>query len=122
MIPAGNVTVYLTDMDRAVDFYTNVLSLTPGQRFSNHWAEIHVGQTLVIGLHPRSSHGPAPGASGSMSIGLNPDEPIDQARQHKGSARTACSSAAHQHETSRPDSPLPPSAARTATTSTCARC
>lgn len=79
MITAGNVTVYVSDMDRAVAFYVDQLGLTPGQRFGNHWAEIKVGNSLVIGLHPRSDKGPAPGTSGAMSIGLTVDEPIDQA-------------------------------------------
>ena len=78
---SGNVTVYVSDMDRAVDFYGNKLGLKVGQRFGNHWAEFHVGQTLVIGLHPKSDRGPAPGTHGAMSIGLTIDEPIDQAVQ-----------------------------------------
>jgi catechol 2,3-dioxygenase-like lactoylglutathione lyase family enzyme len=81
MITDGNVTVYVSDMDRAVDFYVKQLGLKVGQRFGNHWAEIHVGDTLVIGLHPKSDKGPAPGTRGAMSIGLTIDEPIDQAVQ-----------------------------------------
>jgi predicted enzyme related to lactoylglutathione lyase len=79
MITAGNVTVYVSDMGRAVAFYVNQLGLKLGQRFGNHWAEIRVGDTLVIGLHPKTDKGPAPGTSGSMSIGLSIDEPIEQA-------------------------------------------
>jgi catechol 2,3-dioxygenase-like lactoylglutathione lyase family enzyme len=79
MITAGNVTVYVSDMDRAVEFYVNQLGLKLGQRFGNHWAEIKIGDTLVIGLHPKTEKGPVPGTSGSMSIGLRIDEPIDQA-------------------------------------------
>jgi catechol 2,3-dioxygenase-like lactoylglutathione lyase family enzyme len=81
MITGGNVTVYVSDMDRAVDFYVKQLGLKLGQRFGNHWAEIHVGGTLVIGLHPKSDKGPVPGTRGAMSIGLTIDEPIDQAVQ-----------------------------------------
>ena len=81
MITGGNVTVYVSDMDRAVAFYVNQLGLKLGQRFGNHWAEIQVGQTLVIGLHPKSDKGPPPGTSGAMSIGFTVDEPIDQAVQ-----------------------------------------
>jgi predicted enzyme related to lactoylglutathione lyase len=79
MITAGNVTVYVSDMDRAVAFYVNQLGLKLGQRFGNHWAEIRVGDTLVIGLHPKTDKGPAPGTPGSMTIGLSIDEPIEQA-------------------------------------------
>ena len=55
MITGGNATVYVSDMDRAVDFYVNLLGLKLGQRFGNHWAQIEVGQSLVIGLHPKGS-------------------------------------------------------------------
>lgn len=79
MITGGNVTVYVSDMDRAVAFYVDQLGLKLGQRFGNHWAEIRVGDTLVIGLHPKTDKGPAPGTSGAMSIGLTINEPIEQA-------------------------------------------
>ncbi len=78
MITAGNVTVYVSDMDRAIAFYVDLLGLKLGQRFGNHWAEIQVGQTLVIGLHPKSDKAPAPGTRGALSIGLTIDEPIDR--------------------------------------------
>jgi len=84
MITGGNVTVYVSDMDRAVAFYVDLLGLKLGQRFGNHWAEIHVGETLVIGLHPKTDKGPAPGTRGAMSIGLTIDEPIDQVVQRLG--------------------------------------
>ena len=77
MITGGNATVYVSDMDRAIDFYVNLLGLKLGRRFGNHWAQIEVGQSLVIGLHPRSEKGPQPGTSGAISIGLLIDEPID---------------------------------------------
>jgi len=78
MFTGGNVTVYVSDMDRAVSFYVDQLGLKLGQRFGNHWAEIRVGETLVIGLHPKSDMAPPPGTRGAMSIGLTVDEPIDQ--------------------------------------------
>jgi catechol 2,3-dioxygenase-like lactoylglutathione lyase family enzyme len=77
MITGGNATVYVSDMDRAVDFYVNVLGLKLAQRFGNHWAQIEVGG-LVIGLHPKSDKAPPPGTSGAISIGLLVDEPIDE--------------------------------------------
>ena len=84
MITGGNATVYVSDMDRAVSFYVNVLGLKLKQRFGNHWAEIKVGENLVIGLHPISEKAPAPGTSGAISIGLMIDEPIDQVVQRLG--------------------------------------
>ena len=81
MITDGNATVYVSDMDRAVSFYVNVLGLKLGQRFGNHWAEIKAGENLVIGLHTKSVKAPPPGTSGAISIGLTIDEPIDQVVQ-----------------------------------------
>jgi catechol 2,3-dioxygenase-like lactoylglutathione lyase family enzyme len=81
MITGGNATVYVSDMDRAVDFYSRVLGLKLGRRFGNHWAEIEVGHSLVIGLHPQSEKGPPPGTKGAISIGLMLDEPIEQVVQ-----------------------------------------
>ncbi len=81
MITGGNVTVYVSDMDQAVDFYVDRLGLKLAQRFGNHWAEVRVGDTLVIGLHPKTDKAPPPGTRGAMSIGLTIDEPIDQVVQ-----------------------------------------
>ena len=84
MITGGNATVYVSDMDLAVSFYVNVLGLKLKQRFGSHWAEIKVGENLVIGLHPKSEKVPAPGTSGAISIGLMIDEPIDEVVQRLG--------------------------------------
>jgi catechol 2,3-dioxygenase-like lactoylglutathione lyase family enzyme len=78
MITGGNATVYVSDMDRAVSFYVDTLGLTLDQRYGNHWAQLLAGQQLTIGLHPASANAPAPGSSGSISIGLTIDEPIDE--------------------------------------------
>ncbi len=77
MISGGNVTVVVSDMDAAVDFYTNVLAMKLTNRFGNHWATVDAGRGLVIGLHPSSAKYPAPGTKGSMMIGLEIDEPIE---------------------------------------------
>ena len=69
MFSSGNVTVYVTNMDRAVRFYTEVLGLRLAYRFGDHWASVEVGKGLTIGLHPASAESPA-GRKGSMSIGL----------------------------------------------------
>jgi catechol 2,3-dioxygenase-like lactoylglutathione lyase family enzyme len=77
MIAGGNVTVLVSDMDAAVDFYTNVLAMKLTNRFGNHWATVDAGKGLVIGLHPASAKFPAPGTKGGMMIGLEIDEPIE---------------------------------------------
>jgi catechol 2,3-dioxygenase-like lactoylglutathione lyase family enzyme len=69
MITGGNATVFVSDMNNAVAFYTETLGLELRQRFGDHWAEVQAGG-MVIGLHPKSDDAPAPGTSGAISIGL----------------------------------------------------
>lgn len=69
MFSSGNVTVYVSNMDNAVRFYTETLGLKLAYRFGDHWASVELGKGLTIGLHPASSEMPA-GRRGSMSIGL----------------------------------------------------
>ena len=69
MFSSGNVTVYVSNMDRAVRFYTEALGLRLAYRFGDHWASVELGKGLTIGLHPASDESPA-GRRGSMAIGL----------------------------------------------------
>jgi catechol 2,3-dioxygenase-like lactoylglutathione lyase family enzyme len=70
MINGGNATVYVSNMDKAIQFYTEVLGLKLTNRFGNNWATVQAGKTLVIGLHPWSARYPRPGTKGSVQIGL----------------------------------------------------
>ena len=70
MIYGGNATVYVSNMDTAIQFYTEVLGLKLTNRFGDHWATVQAGKTLVIGLHPWSAKFPSPGTKGSVQIGL----------------------------------------------------
>ena len=78
MFRAGVVTVYVSDMDRAVKFYTETLGFTLQERFGNHWASIDGGPGLTIGLHPATADVPA-GRQGSIALGLYLSAPIDEA-------------------------------------------
>jgi catechol 2,3-dioxygenase-like lactoylglutathione lyase family enzyme len=80
MFANGNVTVYVSDMDRAVRFYNEVLGLRLAYRFGNQWASIEAGHGLTIGLHPASAQSPA-GRKGSMTIGLELTGSIQEAVQ-----------------------------------------
>ena len=72
MIKYANVTVMVSALNRAVQFYTETLGLKLKNRFENAWAEVEA-PGLTIGLHPAGAHGPKPGKSESLSIGLNVD-------------------------------------------------
>ena len=78
MFSGGNVTVCVSNMDRAVRFYSETLGLKLAYRFGDHWASIEAGTGLTIGLHPASAETPA-GRKGSMSIGLQLDGSIREA-------------------------------------------
>lgn len=47
----ANVTVMVSDLDRAIEFYTERLGLQLVRRYNNHWADIE-GPGITIGLHP----------------------------------------------------------------------
>jgi catechol 2,3-dioxygenase-like lactoylglutathione lyase family enzyme len=69
MFASGNITIYVSNMDTAVRFYTEVLGLKLAYRFGDFWASVELGKGLTIGLHPASAEMPA-GRKGSMAIGL----------------------------------------------------
>jgi len=75
MFSNGNATIFVSDMDRSVNFYTKVLGLQLIQRFGNHWASAAAGK-LAIGLHTASNENPA-GRNGSTVIGLELTGDID---------------------------------------------
>ena len=67
MIKGGTTTIYVSDMDRAVDFYTNTLGLKQTYRAGNEWCGIDAGDGLQLGLHPASKDGPPPGKNGATA-------------------------------------------------------
>jgi predicted enzyme related to lactoylglutathione lyase len=73
LIKKANATIYVSDIDSALKFYTDVL----GMRIISHWgkdyAELETNG-LTIGLHPATQSGPKPGTTGSISIGLGVDD------------------------------------------------
>lgn len=77
MISGGNATIFVSNMDAAINFYTGVLGLKLTNRFGDAWATVEAGKGLTIGLHPASPKYPAPGTKGAMALGLEIDEPIE---------------------------------------------
>ena len=78
LISGGSPTVFVTDMDRAVQFYTETLGLALKFRADDHFAMIDAGQGFIIGLHPPGKKAGAPGTSGSIQVGLNVTQPIEK--------------------------------------------
>ena len=79
MVTGGNATVFVNNMDNAVQFYTEVLGLRLTNRYGDHWATVDAGKGLTIGLHPVSPKRPAPGTKGGMMLGLEIGISIEQA-------------------------------------------
>jgi catechol 2,3-dioxygenase-like lactoylglutathione lyase family enzyme len=77
-INGGNATIFITDMNRAFDFYTKVLGAEPLYRAGDHFAMLDVGGGFLIGLHPPAENAGAPGSNGSTQVGLNVTESIEQ--------------------------------------------
>lgn len=63
------VTIIVSDMDRAVAFYTEVLNCKIQFRFGNEWAQLRSLDGTAIGLHPATEKNPA-GVKGSISLGI----------------------------------------------------
>lgn len=66
-IKKAYVTLMVDDLDRSVDFYTNVLGLVEDLRFGDNWAEM-VTKGITIGLHPKKVGAP-PELSAKMAWG-----------------------------------------------------
>ena len=74
----GHANIYVSNMDRAIAFYVDVLGLPLTNRFGRNWATVEAGRSLVIGIHPETPKYPRPGTRGATLLGLTLDEPIDR--------------------------------------------
>jgi catechol 2,3-dioxygenase-like lactoylglutathione lyase family enzyme len=79
MFRSGNVTIYVTDMDRSVRFYTETLGLKLAYRFGDHWASVEIGKGLTIGLHPTDTQAPPAEGRRGPAIGLELEGKIEDA-------------------------------------------
>lgn len=70
MFAGGIVTVFVTDMDRSVRFYTEQLGLRLLRRYAHDFAMIDGGHGLTIGLHPVGSPTVASATKSGIAIGL----------------------------------------------------
>ena len=77
MITGGNATLFVSDFERAVKFYTEALGMKLRFRAEDKWAEVVAGPDLVVGIHPVTPNTPGAGIVGSVQIGLNVDEPLE---------------------------------------------
>lgn len=70
MISGGMVTVYVTDMGRALRFYTETLGLELAYRAGPSWAVVRAPDGFSVGLHDAMDSAPV-GESGSSTVGFH---------------------------------------------------
>jgi catechol 2,3-dioxygenase-like lactoylglutathione lyase family enzyme len=70
MFAGGIVTVFVSEMERSVRFYTEQLGLKLLQRYGNEFAIVDGGHGLTIGLHPAAAPGRAGDAKSGVAIGF----------------------------------------------------
>jgi predicted enzyme related to lactoylglutathione lyase len=71
MVTGGNATVYISNMDAAIRFYTQTLGMQLKDHYGDHWATVVAGG-FEIGLHPAGVQ--QPGVAGSITVGLMVDD------------------------------------------------
>jgi catechol 2,3-dioxygenase-like lactoylglutathione lyase family enzyme len=79
MFAGGIVTVFVTDVERSVRFYTEQLGLRLLQRYENKFAIVDGGHGLTIGLHPAAASSHTPEPKSGIAIGLYLTERIHDA-------------------------------------------
>lgn len=78
-IQGGIATIFVSDISRAVAFYTDTLGFTIEYRAGDHFAMINAGSGFFVGLHPPSEQAAPPGTHGSIEIGFGLTRPIEEA-------------------------------------------
>ena len=71
-IREANVTMMVTDMKRAIQFYVEVLGLELKANYGGQYAQVAC-PGVTIGLHPRTEGGSPSGESESVSVGFGVD-------------------------------------------------
>jgi len=70
-IGSATTSIYITNMDRAVKFYSEALGFSLTSRIGDEWAEFHTTQGFTIGLHTAEPPRTVPaGTSGAINLEL----------------------------------------------------
>lgn len=77
MITGGIVTIYVTDMERAVEFYTGTLGLELVYRGGPSWTVVRAPDGFRVGLHDAMGSAPV-GESGSASLGFRVEGDLEE--------------------------------------------
>lgn len=74
----GAVSIYVSNLDRAVEFYTSVLQLRVKTKIENEWVELDVGKGFVLGLHVPHEGTARPGSVGAYNIELDVTRKLEE--------------------------------------------
>lgn len=77
MIVGGHLVVYVSDMSRAVEFYTTCLGLKLAARYGDHYAQVDAGKGLTLGIHPAGPGSPPPGTRGGELVTFGVTDAIE---------------------------------------------
>ena len=69
MILEANVTIMVSDVDRAIEFYTKILGLGLRERYGSKYAEVQV-DGFIIALHLKNSKHQVPAETANLFIGF----------------------------------------------------
>ena len=98
MTNGGAVRIDVSDLQRAVKFYTETLGLRLRAGYWDQWASIDAGNGFILALHSVSNAGiPLAGRSGSICVGFEVIKPLESVVARLGSR--ACSFAAQSSKT-----------------------
>jgi catechol 2,3-dioxygenase-like lactoylglutathione lyase family enzyme len=76
MIGRSIVTLYVADVDRSIKFYVEVLGFKLRYRANDKWAEVD-GPGVTLGLHKAMEAGASRGGVGSVAVGLEVEQPLE---------------------------------------------
>jgi predicted enzyme related to lactoylglutathione lyase len=82
MFKTANLTILVSDMKRAVAFYSETLGFERGPQYGDEWAEVKA-PGISIGLHPGGKR-PAVEHGRHISIGLQVDDLDSAVKQLEG--------------------------------------
>lgn len=77
MITGGMVTLYVTDVDRALEFYTETLGLELAYRAGPGWAVVRAPDGFAVGLHDAMDSATV-GEAGSVTPGFHVDGDLEE--------------------------------------------
>ena len=78
MIDGGSAMVYVSDLERSVQFFGQTLGLEVVANAPGHFAMLRAQNGFLLGLHPAGPNSPMPGTAGAIRIGFSVAIPLEE--------------------------------------------